>query len=169
MKKGGGGGGRISVVLTNAASFSSFTGAMTAYGGAVAGHFGTAGTVYRKTPADAGFVIIDNNNVLPDKTWVTTGFPSQNYLTENLKLTQWTIQNRGWPQLTTNLTLKSFTLAANTRLELGGYTLTLSALTVTGVVYKSGTYTTNSTSIFTDAIGGGKVVVTSQGTAAFFR
>ena len=62
---GAGGGGRISLVVTNpGASFSGLACAITAYGGN-ASHSGAAGTIYLETPSQGtgqGTLIIDNNN-----------------------------------------------------------------------------------------------------------
>ncbi len=58
----GGGGGRIALIVTNAAAdFSGFTGLISA----AAGKGGAAGTIYREKPADAGRgeLIVDNNLV----------------------------------------------------------------------------------------------------------
>ena len=60
----GGGGGRVSVILTNAgATFSTYSGGMQAYGGWVGSRSGAAGTVYKETAAQGtghGTLIIDN-------------------------------------------------------------------------------------------------------------
>ena len=60
----GGGGGRVSVILTNAgATFSTYTGGIQAYGGWVGSRSGAAGTVYEETAdqgAGHGTLIIDN-------------------------------------------------------------------------------------------------------------
>ena len=66
---GAGGGGRISIVVTNAgADFSSWSGTNTAYAG-VNNYPGSSGTVYLQKPADngKGTLIIDNNNTAMGK------------------------------------------------------------------------------------------------------
>jgi hypothetical protein len=64
---GSGGGGRIAIILTSTgATFSGYSGTVTAYGGNT-GTSGAAGTVYEQTPAQgagAGTLIINNNNVI---------------------------------------------------------------------------------------------------------
>ncbi len=64
-----GGGGRVSLVITNAgADFSGFTGVKSAYGGygtGTYGNYGGCGTVYLQTAAQGsggGTMIVDNNN-----------------------------------------------------------------------------------------------------------
>jgi len=71
--------------------------------------------------------------------------------------------------LTTNVTVQSLTLNTGTRLQLAGYTLTVSALTVTGTPYKAGTYTTNQISLLVDSVGGGKVIVWQPPRGTVFR
>ena len=164
---GDGGGGRVAIILRSG-DFTTWTGANTAYGGA-AQTYGAAGTVYRVpggASANAGTVMVDNNNKAANGFASLPGFAGS---TENLKQTQWVVQNRGRVALLTNLPVKALTLAANTSLELGGHTLTVDALTVTNTSFHSGSYTVNDSPLFTDAIGGGKVVVNAHGTVAFFQ
>jgi hypothetical protein len=61
----GGGGGRVAIVLTGAgADFSTWTGSNSAYGGGGPGGAGAAGTVYLRTKAGAGSLIVDNNGLV---------------------------------------------------------------------------------------------------------
>ena len=66
--RGGGGGGRIAIVLTNSTTFNGFTGTILANGGTSGtigggysdGGCGGGGTIYQKTTADNGTLIINN-------------------------------------------------------------------------------------------------------------
>lgn len=64
---GGGGGGRIALVLTGAgANFSLFTGSITAYGGDEGAKSGSAGTIYLQQgneTSEEGMIIIDNEDL----------------------------------------------------------------------------------------------------------
>ena len=169
---GDGGGGRVAIVLTGAgANYSTWTGTNTAYGGASAS-YGAAGTVYQGTPggaAGAGAVIVDNRNVATNVVFASLpAFAASN---ENLKKTSWTVQNKGKIGMTTNSFISSLTLNATSYLELSGQTLTLNALTITNKVYIAGTYTAAQLGgvLVTDGVGGGKIVLLTRGTAAFFR
>ena len=165
---GGGGGGRVAVVLTGAgAGFSTWTGTNTSYGGAFsgAGIAGAAGTVY----LSGGSVLIDNQNSATNGAY--TALPAFTNSLENIKQTQWTVQNKGRAGLVTNVWISSLNLKTNAYLELAGKTLTVQALTITNKVYVSGTYTAAqlASTAVTDGSGSGKVVILARGTGVFFR
>ena len=169
---GGGSGGRIALILTGAgADFTSWNGTNTARGGATATPV-AAGTVYRQVKANAagaGTVIVDNGTSAINTTLTT--LPAFTNSMENISNTVWVTYNNARLGLVTNAVTASLTLNANDSLELGGYTLTVKALTVTNKVYKSGIYTAANISLLTDGMGGGKVIVNApvKGTGVFFR
>ncbi|MBM4142462.1 MAG: hypothetical protein FJ225_02545 [Lentisphaerae bacterium] len=173
---GAGGGGRIAIVLTGG-DFSTWTGTnmarSTAGSGQSADSYGAAGTVYRQAagvPDGAGIVFVDNGAIATNASF--TSLPALSNQTENLRLSSWVVTNTTRLGLTTNCTIASLNLStANSTLELGGWTLTVGALTVTNTVYSTGTYTPSEISRLTDAVGGGKVVVTGPpaGTMFLFR
>ena len=170
----GAGGGRIAVILTNGTSFGSVV--LKAYGGDGGGttQEGAAGTVYRQTMNDAtnaGIVLVDNNSLATNV--VVTPVPAFVGSTENLAKTQWTAQNKGKIGLVTNVTIASVTLNGNAYLELGGYTGSVSFLTITNHAFRDGTYAASDLGgLVTDSSGGnGRIIVNSplRGTVFKFR
>ena len=112
-------------------------------------------------------MLVDNASTATNTTF--TALPAFAASTENLKKTSWTAQNKARISMVTNAYILSLTLNANAYLELAGQTLTVDALTVTNKSFHSGIYTASASPLFSDAIGGGKVVVLAHGTTAFFR
>ena len=170
---GGGGGGRVAIILTGAgASFSSWSGASTAYGG-TANYAAAAGTVYREAAGSVGTgsVIVDNSATATNQTF--TPLPAFGNSMENIGKTIWLTTNKARLALVASTNIASLTLNSNGFLELNGYTLTVKALTVTNKVYKSGTYGPHGTAIaaLTDSGVSGKVIVNTgvNGTGVFFR
>ena len=171
---GDGSGGRVAIVLTGAgADFSTWTGINTAYGSATFKQ-AAAGTVYRAAAgisAGSGTVIVNNGNTATNATY--TPLPAFSNSTENISKTIWMTTNKARIGLVANTNIASLTLNVNGYLELGGYTLTVKALTVTNKVYKSGTYGPHETPIspLTDSGAAGKVIVNAGlgGTTLLFR
>lgn len=126
---GGGGGGRISIVLTGAsADFSSFSGSITAYGGnsSTATRDGAAGTVYLEEEADAtgdGELIIANFTDASVASGVTTLISSS---VTDTAVGDVTISNTGIFDMAADTTLTvsgSWTNSATSTLTAGAITL----------------------------------------------
>jgi len=162
---GSGGGGRVAIVLANG-SFSTWTGTNTALGGTGAG-YGSAGTVYRQATGvldGAGTVIVDNGTTPTNASF--TSLPALSNQTENLALSSWVVTNTTRLGLTTNCIIASLNLAKTTStLELNGYTLNLSILTITNQSIGAGTWTAAQLGPrVTDRSGGaGRVIVSPPG------
>ncbi len=139
---GGGGGGRVAIHLTGTgADFNLWTGRHTACGGTI-WSAGAAGTVYRRAAEDqagAGLVIVDNQNSATNYSF--TSLPAFTNSTEIFKKTQWVLQNKGRIALFTNAVIGGLTLSTNAYLELAGFKLTTSLLTITNKAYRAGIYT----------------------------
>ena len=166
---GAGAGGRIAIILTGAGEdFSSWTGANTAYGGA-SSYPAAAGTVYRQAKADlagAGTVLADNAGRAINVT--LTPIPAFAASTEDLLNTVWVAENTTRLGLVANTAVESLTLSANSRLELSGRTLNLRALTIDGITYRSGVYTPTEIPQYTDAVGGGQVILLTRQAGTMF-
>ncbi|MCX5709190.1 MAG: DUF2341 domain-containing protein, partial [Candidatus Omnitrophica bacterium] len=162
---GGGGGGRISVVLTGTdADFLSYSGNTTAYGGGAGGSYptsaGAAGTVYKETKAQTGgngTLTIDNNNLTTTST-VTTSISSA---ITGLPTGSITVQNKGKLEIGNTVILNpgANTVTINTsgliQIDSGG-TLNLTGGTLTGdantaiLKLNGGTLTTSTTFSYTN-------------------
>ena len=114
---------------------------------------------------------MNNGNTATNATY--TPLPAFSNSTENISKTIWMTTNKARIGLVANTNIASLTLNVNGYLELGGYTLTVKALTVTNKVYKSGTYGPHETPIspLTDSGAAGKVIVNAGlgGTTLLFR
>jgi len=167
--RGHGSGGRIAIILTGPeATFESWTGSATTFGGpgGSSGDAGAGGTVYRQAYADGhghGTAIVDNDDLEPDEDYadeVTTGLPPPQSHSDDLTGTHWLVRNGGWLEVTADTAIESLVLQDDTtRLELAGYTLTVEALIVDGVEFEWGEYPATTHALFTDRVGGGKVVI----------
>ena len=146
----GGGGGRVSVVLTQGgADFSGFSGSMTADGGdaSSADNDGAAGTVYKQTGdqgAGDGELIIDNNS-LHTRTGVTTSLDGQD--ANSTTIGSLVLQNGA-----------EFTIGSDDTLTIGGTGSTLTVNTGTtlineGLLNLGGTAFTSEGTVSFDAAG----------------
>ena len=131
------GGGRVAVRLTQTgATFGSYTGAMTAYGGnhGTVLFDGAPGTVYRQTPTNASLRIA--NFASPS---TTSGVVAQLKGEQGLATTLLTISNTTLA-ITSNTTVRDVTLASNSTLDLGAKTLTVYSAehTLDGTVVSNG-------------------------------
>jgi len=175
---GSGGGGRVSVVLTQAeADFNSFAGAIVASGNGTNGYAvnyasqgSAAGTVYLRSgiqPVGYGTVIVSNVQWAAGTTSRSncTHLPPMTQFTEDLTNTTWIAQN-GLLQLTTNMPFRKLILNAGSGLELSGYTVTVVDLVITNRVYSPGIYTTNTLGT-TMVTGNGTIIVLPVGLSYF--
>ncbi len=170
-----GGGGRVAIKLTGSTNFGSV--AIQAYGGST-GTLDTraaAGTVYTETTADeedGGWVLVDNNG--QDADTERTSLPASSGSTENLLLTRWIIQNFGEVKLINHVQVASLTLNANGYLDLNGYTVTVTTLSIDGAEVRWGDYQAGDPALgsrVTDAAGTGwvKILPPPQGTLILLR
>jgi len=177
---GGGGGGRVGLVVTNAgADFSHIDLAKVMARGGTGGSVphGGAGTVYLQTPAQGagkGSVTIDNNALIGTRTQFP---PFTNAVPDELRYASVIVTNRGALAVTTSDRIASLTVtSANELLNLGtnGTVLTVNAFTVNGTVYtKGGLYTTNNWNGYTpvpaNVSGDGAILLKAGGTVFLFR
>ena len=162
-----GGGGRIAVIVTNAASIGGLV--CRAFGGPGAmdtDKQGAAGTVFVQTTndvANGGAVSVNNNSQVA--TIALTPLPPFTGSSESMTTTRWTAQNRAKIGLAANTTAAGLTLNANSYLELAGRTGTVSTLTITNVSFGAGVYTAGQLgTLVSDSSGGqGRVVVVPPG------
>jgi len=123
---GGGGGGRVALVMTDAeADFSSFTGTISTYcGGAGAG----AGTIYKQRAMDRlgyGSIWLDNNGLTNGDTDLP---PSMNDAAGETERAVYFVTNAATFRLVGDFTVGDIWLqSANTRMDLGFKTLTVHA------------------------------------------
>jgi hypothetical protein len=178
---GGGGGGRIAVILTGANTFAGVTfnaaGGAAQTGGTVNGaEHGAAGTVYLQTAsqgAGKGTVTIDNS---VQSTGARTDIPAfTNAVANELKYVSITVTNRGAMAVTTNATVAALTVAStNEALYLGtnSTVLEVNALNVKGTAYtRGGLYTTNNWNGYTpvpaNVTGAGAILLQRPGGTVF--
>jgi hypothetical protein len=149
---GSGSGGRIRVKLTDSgATFSSFAGALSAYGNSgntVTNLPGSAaGTIALQTASDsatAASVIVDNNQYVDgtDGRVMATPLPPKQDTDASFKDTSWVLKRYGTLRVTQDLKIAALTVEGTTpRLFIDGFTLTVKALTVNGEAKKAGVYT----------------------------
>jgi hypothetical protein len=162
----GGGGGRVSAVLSGD---NTFTGSITAYGGTKlgSGEEGGAGTVYvEENGAEwAGVLTIDNGG--RDSTWSADIPPTQrDYDSDDYTAVQVVITNYGRARITADITLDSVVMQdATAVLELAGNTLNVTSFkdADSPVFVKPGDYTDNSSGNFDGVDFGGGTIVLPRG------
>jgi hypothetical protein len=172
--KGGGNycgaGGRVAVTLT-AGDFTGWTGNISAYG---FGTQGGAGTVYladADTPANAGQVVVDNNNQTPWSAAIFTPIPASASSTENLRHTQWTARNKASLKLVADAVLKTLDMQSASYLDLAGQRLAVDSARINGQNIPPGEYTAAELdpAFVSDTVGGGSLFVRGRATHLIVR
>lgn len=138
-----GGGGRMSVVLTNAGStFAGWTGTQLANGGANAGLGNAgAGTVYFEdgiVGSNKGAITVGNASNAPNFSY--TAIPAYSGTPESIANASLLVEKTARVNVVTNTTILSLTINTNSYLELAGSTLTVTNLTITNRVFSVGAY-----------------------------
>jgi len=168
----GGGGGRISVRLTEPnATFSAFTGTLTARGGigGSTNQDGAAGSIYLETGDGSGSVVIDNHNRRVMNSTIATQVPPSYegvdpafVFTDELQVTAFVVTNRGRLHLPADALIGYLEVTTTDALvDLNGFTLSvLPDLVITGAVYGVGSYTADELGpLVIDSAGGGAIEV----------
>ncbi len=169
----GGGGGRISVRLTDpGATFAAFAGTLTARGGIGSGgtgRDGAAGSIYLETGGGSGTVFVDNQNrsVKNDLTATEvppsyTGSDPAFTFPDNLQVTAFVLTNRAKLKLPGDALIGYLDVTTTDSLvDLNGFTLSvLPDLVITGAVYGVGTYLADDLGpLVVDSVGGGALEV----------
>ena len=173
-------GGRIAVRLTDSAStFDDFSGTIKAFGG---GGSDTkpisAGTIYLQAGNESekgGTIIIDNNgntSQLYTPVMATANIQSDKYVTDEIadfKNASLVVENKARVSVEIadnggNFNMKSLKIAADSKLDLFGNTLTVKSAKLGDTTLAAGTYAAGDTAlgdVVVDTVGGGSLVVQS--------
>ena len=163
---GAGGGGRVAVLLTGpGATFSAWSGTITASGKNGAGgtalyNRSSAGTIFLAESGlkpGEGTVIVDNGAIDINQSY--TALPAKLNPTEDLTKTSWETRNNARVGMPASTQITRLTLAPSGKLDLYGATLTVGQLIVGNVRIPIGTYTEAVSAQIDDATGGGVVDV----------
>lgn len=159
-----GGGGRVSVVLTEAgATFGNFDtsgGIIQATSNGAGSSAGAAGTVYRETTADGagrGSLTIDDFDV--DASTAVTPIPPSEGLEDDLRHVAFFVLSDADMALTDDLRIAEIDILDDGTLDLAGNRLRVDSITADGQTYDEGMFTANDFASVVDSIGGGVIAV----------
>jgi len=140
--RSGGGGGRVAVVVTSATTTAGVDRQVFGGNAGDSDRNGAAGTLYIETQGVApgsGRIVADNNNLVTAIAVTDIEAPSQE-TPALVKLSGLDVLRRARVRLRSSRDCGALNVATNAQLDLNGYQLAATALTVAGTAYGSGEY-----------------------------